>query len=163
MALLTPFQTVGPYLHIGLRSGLGPIASTQPRVTIRGRVIDGKGDGIPDGVLEWWHPVLATVHRSMTGADGGFVFETVKPPPIDGPGRRPQAAHFAVRVLARGIQTQYVTRLYFADELSTALDPILAIVPEDRRHTLLAQRVSDSEYRFDVVVQGQNETVFFDI
>jgi protocatechuate 3,4-dioxygenase alpha subunit len=68
-----------------------------------------------------------------------------------------------VRVLARGILTQYATRLYFADEPATAGDPILRLVPESRRQTLIAQPESASEYRFDVVVQGTNETVFFDI
>lgn len=162
MAALTPFQTVGPYLHIGLRVGLEP-PPAGARVVIRGRVIDGIGAGIPDGLLEWWHPSLTTVTRSMTGEDGGFVFEAPKPPAIDGPEGAVQAPHFAVRVLARGILTHYTTRLYFADDPATAADPILKLVPEPRRHTLLAQPVSASEYRFDVVVQGQNETVFFDI
>ena len=68
-----------------------------------------------------------------------------------------------MRVLGRGIQTHYMTRLYFADDPATAADPILKLVPEGRRQTLLAQRGSANQYRFDVVVQGQNETVFFDI
>ena len=66
-------------------------------------------------------------------------------------------------MLARGILTHYVTRLYFADDAATADDPILKLVPEHRRSTLLAQPTSANEYRFDVVVQGENETVFFDI
>jgi protocatechuate 3,4-dioxygenase, alpha subunit len=163
MASLTPFQTVGPYLHIGLRAGLDALPAPASRVVIRGRVLDGKGAGIPDGVLEWWHPSLTTVHRSMTGEDGGFLFEAFKPPAIDGPDGSVQAAHFAVRVLARGILTHYVTRLYFADDPATAADPILKMVPESRRPTILAQPASANEYRFDVVVQGHNETVFFDI
>lgn len=163
MAQLTPFQTVGPYLHIGLRAGVDAGPAPQPRIVIRGRLLDGKGEGIPDGVLEWWHPSLAELHRSMTGEDGGFVFEAAKPPAIDGPDGSLHAPHFAVRVLARGILTQYATRLYFADEPATAGDPILRLVPESRRQTLIAQPESASEYRFDVVVQGTNETVFFDI
>ena len=163
MASLTPFQTVGPYLHIGLRVGLDVPSAPASHIVIRGRLLDGKGAGIPDGLLEWWHPSLTEVHRSMTGEDGGFLFEALKPPAIDGPDGSIQAAHFAVRVLARGILTHYMTRLYFADDSVTAADPILTLVPEDRRQTLLAQPVSANEYRFDVVVQGQNETVFFDI
>lgn len=163
MASLTPFQTVGPYLHIGLRVGLDVHPAPASRVVIRGRLLDGKGAGIPDGVLEWWHPSLTTMCRSMTGEDGGFLFEAVKPPAIDGPDGSVQAPHFGVRVLARGILTHYMTRLYFADDPGTAADPILKLVPEGRRQTLLAQPVSANEYRFDVVVQGQNETVFFDI
>jgi protocatechuate 3,4-dioxygenase alpha subunit len=163
MASLTPFQTVGPYLHIGLRVGLEMPAAPQSRVVIRGRLLDGKGAGIPDGVLEWWHPSLTTMHRSVTGEDGGFLFEAVKPPAIDGPDRSVQAPHFAVRVLARGVLTHYMTRLYFADDPLTSADPILNLVPEDRRPTLIARPDSANEYRFDVVVQGDNETVFFDI
>ena len=65
MASLTPFQTVGPYLHIGLRAGLdGPPALTS-RVVIRGRLLDGKGAGIPDGVLEWWHPSLVRANHRI--------------------------------------------------------------------------------------------------
>lgn len=163
MAGLTPFQTVGPFLHIGLRVGLETEASQTAAIVIRGRVLDGKGEGIPDGVLEWWHPTLTTVRRSMTGEDGAFVFETAKPPAIDGPDGAAQAPHFAVRVLGRGIQTQYVTRVYFADEPATAGDPILRMVPEHRRHTLIAQSGRANEYRFDVVLQGTGETVFFDL
>ena len=162
MAALTPFQTVGPYLHIGLRVGLDP-PPTAARVVIRGRLLDGNGAGIPDGLLEWWHPSLTTMHRSMTGDDGGFLFEAFKPPAVDGTDGAVHAPHFAVRVLARGILTHYMTRLYFADDPAIATDPILTLVPAGRRSTLLAQPVSANEYRFDVVVQGQNETVFFDI
>jgi protocatechuate 3,4-dioxygenase, alpha subunit len=163
MALLTPFQTVGPYLHLGLCVGLEGQPAPTSSVVIRGRLLDGNGAGIPDGLLEWWHPTFTTMQRSMTGEDGGFLFEAFKPAAIDGPDGSLQAPHFAVRVLARGILTQYMTRLYFADDLGTAADPILKLVPEGRRQTLLAQPVSANEYRFDVVVQGQNETVFFDI
>ena len=163
MASLTPFQTVGPYLHIGLREGIDPPSAPSSRAVIRGRLLDGKGAGIPDGLLEWWHPSLTAMHRSMTGDDGGFLFDAFKPPAIDGPDGSVQAPHFAVRVLGRGIQTHYMTRLYFADDPATASDPILKLVPEGRRQTLLAQPASANEYRFDVVVQGHNETVFFDI
>ena len=163
MAALTPFQTVGPYLHIGLRTGLEPASALGAGIVIRGRLLDGKGMGIPDGVLEWWHPSLAAVHRSMTGEDGGFQFQTGKPPAIEGPGGSTQAPHFAVRVLARGVLTHYMTRVYLADDTATADDPIMQLVPENRRATLIAQAVSANEYRFDVVLQGANETVFFDI
>jgi len=163
VAALTPFQTVGPYLHIGLRTGLEPACAPGAGIVIRGRLLDGKGVGIPDGVLEWWHPSLAAVHRSMTGEDGGFLFETTKPAAIEGPDGSTQAPHFAVRVLARGVLTHYMTRVYFADDTATAADPIMQLVPENRRATLIAQAVAANEYRFDVVLQGANETVFFDI
>ena len=150
MAMLTPFQTVGPYLSIGLRAGTEELPATG-RIVIRGRLIDGGGAGIPDGVLEWWHPSLPSIQRSLTTTDGAFVVETIKAP------------HLAIRVLGRGILTHYMTRVYFADDPATAGDPILGLVPEHRRHTLIARSGPANEYRFDVVVQGDNETVFFDI
>ena len=158
MSSLTPFQTVGPYLSLGLRAGTAPIdRDPAAAITIHGRLLDGEGQGIPDGVLEWWHPVLPCVQRSLTAADGTFAIDTVKPPRSDR-----SAPHIAVRVLARGILTQYVTRIYFGDEPDLAADPIVSLVPEDRRRTLIAQPVDPTIYRFDIVVQGENETVFFD-
>lgn len=153
MSSVTPFQTVGPYWSIGLRVGFGPTASGRPgdRVVIRGRLLDGAGAGIPDGILEWWHAGLPGIQRSTTEDGGSFQIETFKTP------------HLAVRVLGRGIQTQYLTRLYFADDPEAASDPVLALVPEHRRHTLLAQPTAVGEYSFNVVVQGENETVFFEI
>ena len=168
MAHLTPFQTVGPYLSIGLRHGLAALPALPPEsaIVIRGRLIDGAGRGIPDGLVEWWHPALPVVQRSLTTEDGSFAVETFKPPPIAGPGGRAQAPHLAVRVLGRGILTHYITRLYFSDDPATASDPILSLVPEHRRQTLIAQRETASQYRFDVILQGDNETnetVFFDL
>jgi protocatechuate 3,4-dioxygenase, alpha subunit len=165
VAILTPFQTVGPYVHIGFRAGLEPLpaARPDPLVSIRGQLLDGGGEGIPDGVLEWWHPALPSVQRSFTGEGGSFSITTIKPPALTTPDGRVQAPHLAVRVLGRGIQTQYLTRLYFADEAATADDPILSLVPADRRPTLIARPTALREYRFDVIVQGEHETVFFDI
>ena len=153
MSTVTSFQTVGPYWSIGLRYGIEPLppATAGERVVIRGRLIDGAGAGIPDGILEWWHPGLPCVQRSTTEDGGRFSIETIRAP------------HIAVRVLGRGILTQYVTRLYFADGPDTADDPVMNAVPQHRRHTLIAQLASPGEYAFDVVVQGENETVFFEI
>jgi protocatechuate 3,4-dioxygenase alpha subunit len=153
MSTVTPFQTVGPYWSIGLRAGLQSpaVASSGDRVVIRGRLLDGAGAGIPDGILEWWHPDFQSIQRSTTEDGGSFVIETIKAP------------HIAIRVLGRGILTQYVTRLYFGDDPDVLNDPVLKLVPQHRRPTLLAQLTSNGEYSFDVVVQGENETVFFDI
>jgi len=153
MSTVTPFQTVGPYWSIGLRAGFEPFVLTRngDRVVIRGRLTDGAGAGIPDGILEWWHPGLPEVQRSTTEDGGNFLIATSRAP------------HIAVRVLGRGIQTQYLTRLYFSDDPGVASDPVLKLVPEHRRHTLLAKPTTPGEYLFNVVVQGENETVFFDI
>ena len=158
MAELTPFQTVGPYLSIGLRAGM-ETAADGDGIAIRGRLLDGAGQPIPDGILEWWHPSLATVLRSTTEDEGRFVVRTIKPRVDAGEG----APHLALRVLARGILTQYVTRVYFDDEPGTPDDPVLRLVPQARRHTLIATRESANAYRFDVIVQGDHETVFFDV
>ena len=163
MTSLTPFQTVGPYLSLGLRLGITPSTVVDgATIVIRGYLMDGAGHGIPDGVLEWWHPSLPEVLRSLTASDGGFAIETVKPAAITADGVT-HAPHFAVRVLARGIITQYITRIYFADDPANGGDPVLAAVPESRRQTLIARAQSASEFRFDIVVQGNDETVFFDI
>ena len=158
MAELTPFQTVGPYLSIGLRAGL-QTGVDRDRIAIRGTLLDGRGQPIPDGILEWWHPSLPAVLRSTTEDEGRFVVHVIKPVAGSGEG----APHLALRVLARGILTQYVTRVYFDDEPGTADDPVLCLVPEARRRTLIARRESANEYRFDVIVQGDHETVFFDV
>lgn len=157
---LTPFQTVGPYLSLGLRVGLTP-ADRDGHVVVRGRLLDGAGQPIPDGVIEWWHPTLPQVLRSLTANGGEFAVSIVKPPgrEVDG---HVEAPHLAVRILARGILTQYATRMYFSDEPSTAQDAVLGLVPESRRRTLIAERQAENEYRFDVIVQGDNETVFFE-
>ena len=162
MAGLTPFQTVGPFLSLGLRVGTESGADAGAAITISGRLLDGDGQGIPDGVLEFWHPHLTMLRRSLTAPDGSFLVRVSRPQALQADGRT-HAPHLAVRVLGRGILTQYYTRLYFPDEASTATDPILALVPETRRHTLIATALSPGEYRFDVVVQGAGETVFFDL
>ena len=165
MAGLTPFQTVGPYLHIGLRVGREPMTAdglTTP-VVIHGRLLDGAGDGIGDGVLEFWAPGFDGIGRVWTEADGRYRLVAVKPlTRVDATGGV-HAPHFAVRVLARGILTEYLTRVYLDDEPDNAKDLVLQVVPDDRRATLIAVRSAPSEYHLDVVVQGDRETVFFDV
>jgi len=160
MAGLTPFQTVGPYLSLGIKAGLDEPAQGDA-IVIKGRLLDGAGQPIVDGVLEWWHPSLPAVLRTLTANNGEFRLQAAKPPSRDVAGQV-EAPHFAVRVLARGILTQYVTRVYFADDPATAQDHVLNLVPAARRRTLIAERDSANDYRFDVIVQGDNETVFFE-
>ncbi|MGE4057150.1 MAG: protocatechuate 3,4-dioxygenase subunit alpha [Vicinamibacterales bacterium] len=159
----TPFQTAGPYLRIGLRAGLRPMRLAGGRsgtpIAVRGRLLDGAGEGIADGALEFWHPAFVEVGRVLTERDGGFRLQTVKPPPGSS---ADEAPHFAVRVLGRGILTEYLTRMYFDDEPATPGDQVLARVPSARRRTLIATSVGEGEYHLDIVVQGERETVFFD-
>lgn len=163
MAGLTPFQTAGPYLLLGMRAACSPMTTPHggPTITIQGRVLDGAGQGVPDGVLEFWHPAFSDIGRVHTAEGGAYTLTAVKPPSVDG-AEGARAPHFAMRVMGRGILTQYWTRVYFDDEASTAADPILALVPEARRSTIIARATAPGVYQLDVVLQGPNETVFFD-
>lgn len=165
MAGLTPFQTVGPYVHLGLRAGLGPMTSPDAAtpVVIQGRLVDGAGVGIGDGVLEFWAAGCDGVGRVWTAADGSYRLETVTPPTrVDADGVV-HAPHFAVRVLGRGILTEYLTRVYFGGHPDNDRDPVMQTVPAHRRGTLVAAPGAAAGYQFDIVVQGEHETVFFDV
>jgi protocatechuate 3,4-dioxygenase alpha subunit len=178
----TPSQTVGPFFSIGLTWPDGPYAvpeGTSGAFWIRGRVVDGDGEAVPDAMVETWqadpegryhHPDdprgadgdFRGFARAGTDADGRFALLTVKPGPVPGPGGTTQAPHVAASVFARGLLNRVVTRIYFGDEEElNAADPILQSVPEHRRGRLIAQPVPDDGYRFDVVLQGADETVFF--
>jgi protocatechuate 3,4-dioxygenase, alpha subunit len=150
---LTPFQTAGPFLSIGLRAGLPSDARVQSedRVVITGRLLDGAGDGIEDGALEFWQAELRAFHRVLTGPDGSYRVELER------------SAHVAVLVIGRGILTRYYTRIYLEDAPDLDRDPVLQVVPDGRRKTLLARKIEDCRYHFDVIVQGADETVFFDV
>jgi protocatechuate 3,4-dioxygenase alpha subunit len=165
MSELTPFQTVGPYLHLGLRAGLGPMTSAEGTapVVISGRLIDGAGDGIGDGAIEFWAAGFDDVGRVWTAADGSFRLDAVMPPTRVDPDGAVHAPHFAVRVLGRGILTEYLSRVYFGGHPDNDRDVVLRAVPADRRTTLVAVPGTLPEYRFEIVVQGEHETVFFDV
>lgn len=180
----TPSQTVGPYFAIGLPWELGPLAVTRDApaaIRIAGTVYDGAGEPVPDHLLEFWQADpdgrFADMHdhggpsqlRGFRGfarygvedGDGSFEIVTVKPGPVPGPGDTTQAPHIDVSVFARGMLHRCVTRIYFADETeANAADPVLARVPAERRATLLAEPVAGG-YRFDIHLQGPDETVFF--
>ena len=176
MAGITPFQTVGPFFDFGLTvAGAEEIATADARgrrITVEGQVLDGAGQPVPDALLEIWQadaegqyrsgPGFSGFGRSSTDDGGRFAFATIVPGRVPGPDGL-QAPHLLVSVLARGLQTRLVTRIYFADEPSNGEDPVLRLVPEDRRATLVARPESNSVYRFDVVLQGEKETVFFDV
>jgi len=189
----TPSQTVGPYLHLGLTQGdfgapeiFGPAVANAglPGIHIRveGRVLDGESVPLPDALIEIWqaddkgryaHPAdgrpLASnsfrgFGRCATDKDGSFHFATIKPGSVPGPNGAAQAPHINVGVLARGVLKRLFTRIYFAGDPANANDPILALVPADRRETLMANPDAKSPglFRFDIRLQGANETVFFD-
>jgi protocatechuate 3,4-dioxygenase alpha subunit len=132
-------------------------------VALLGRLLDGAGDGMADGVLEFWAAGFDGLGRVWTGRDGRYRLETVKPATHVDAGGAVHAPHFAVRVLARGVLTEYLTRVYFADDPDTERDVVLQAVPAERRATLVAVAGAPGEYHLDIVVQGPRETVFFDV
>ena len=182
MALqVTPSQTIGPFFSIGLTWDDGAFVvpeGTDGAFWIRGRVTDGEGEPVPDAVVETWQADpdgryrppddpradgggFRGFARAPTDKQGAFAIHTVKPGPVPGAGGTTQAPHLAVSVFARGLLNRVVTRVYFADEADlNAADPVLAGLPADRRATLLAEPADDG-YRFDVRLQGEDETVFF--
>jgi protocatechuate 3,4-dioxygenase alpha subunit len=103
--------------------------------------------------------------RMATGEDGSCEFETILPGGVPGPGASRQAPHVSVAIFARGILKQLFTRIYFAGHQANQEDPILALVPEERRATLLAHSdpARPAHWHFDVHLQGEQETVFFDV
>jgi protocatechuate 3,4-dioxygenase alpha subunit len=178
-------QTVGPYLHIGLNwlitrdiAGRGVKGE---RVTIAGRLIDGNGAGVSDGLVEIWqanadgkyaHPEDSQKKalekgwrgfgRIPTDAKGAFRFTTIKPGRVPGPNGALQAPHLVVSVFMRGLLKHLMTRIYFPDEAAAnAEDPILKLVPAARRTTLIPKR-NGKALEWDIVLQGKGETVFFD-
>ena len=166
---VTPSQTVGPFFHdclLRADARCATIASDNGGAQIRvgGRVLDGDGMGVPDAVIEVCH--AAGFARVGTDEDGGFSFSTARPERAPYDRTTLQAPHLSVAVFARGLMNHLFTRIYFEDEPSTPTDPVLRHVPEARRGTLVAKTAADESltrrYRFDIVLQGDDETVFFD-
>jgi protocatechuate 3,4-dioxygenase alpha subunit len=182
---VTPSQTVGPFFHDALPYEHGPrVAGPDHPGVLRlvGRVVDGEGHGIGDALVEIWqadeHGRFATgpgtydavtgggfrgLGRCATDPEGRFEFHTVKPAAVPTADGAVQAPHIALAVFARGMLRQVQTRVYFEDEAdANTTDPLLSSVDEARRGTLVATRTGDG-YRFDVHMQGDDETVFLDV
>jgi protocatechuate 3,4-dioxygenase alpha subunit len=153
------------------------------RIRIEGRVTDGDGNPVNDCMLEIWqadaagryaHPADARrpnakftgFGRVGTDSEGGYAFSSIKPGSVPGADGKAQAPHIVVAVFARGMPRHCYTRIYFPDETATASDAILNLVPAERRDTLIAkaeQRHAQQVYVFDVRLQGEGETVFFEV
>jgi len=185
----TPSQTVGPFFHFCLttdKSWVPCIAGPQvkgERVTLTIRVLDGNGEALHDAMIEIWQadsegkynhpddrqaktvdPGFLGFGRAGTGEDGSCEFETIRPGRVPGPGSALQAPHLNVAVFARGMLKQLYTRIYFAGDPANQEDPVLALVPAARRGTLLAYPdAAHGGWRFNVRLQGEDETVFFDV
>ncbi len=188
---LTSSQTVGPFFGPALlresaeRHVLVQAETLGERIRIEGRVLDGDGLAVPDAMVEIWqanahgrynHPAdqgLAALDASFLGAgrsgtdeEGHYWFETIKPGRVPFDRERFQAPHICVTVFSRGLLNHLATRLYFEDEQSNVEDPILQYVPEERRSTIVAKREEREGkivYRFDILMQGAGETVFFNL
>ena len=181
MAELTPFQTVGPFFEVVMPApGRSPRNLPGPevrRILVEGIVRDGSGAPVPDALIETWQADASGRYREPgddptsfdgfgripTDDRGRFELTTIIPGSVPGPAGALQAPHLAVGVLARGVLTRLVTRIYFEGEPANQGDPILALVPPERRETLIARRLGGDRYRFDIVLQGPDETVFFDV
>src|SRR5918999_1330264 len=183
--LLTPSQTTGPFVAISFErtvvADVAPPSVAGERYEIRGRVLDGDGKPVDDAVIETWQanahgkyahpedtrekllePEFKGFGRVLSDPQGAFKLKTIKPGRVPGPGDTLQAPHLVVFVFMRGLLKHLMTRIYFPDEPANAEDPILALVPAERRSTLMARRIDHGVLEWNVVLQGKDETVFFD-
>lgn len=188
----TASQTAGPFFRFGLDhlewSDLTAGGRAQgERIRIEGRVLDGDRAPVPDALLEIWQanaagryahpedrqekpldPNFRGFGRCASDKDGRYRFVTIKPGAVPGRGNALQAPHINVCVFARGLLKQVTTRMYFPGEMLNKTDPVLGLVEDGaRRETLIGQPAGEDGitklYRFDIVLQGEGETVFFDV
>jgi protocatechuate 3,4-dioxygenase alpha subunit len=193
---ITPSQTVGPFFAYGLTpSGkygwndaftnnlVTPDISGE-RIRVEGKVLDGDGQPVPDCMLEIWqadaqgrfndpkdkralpNSAFRGFGRCGSDANGHYAFNTIKPGPVPDPDGTPQAPHILLAIFARGMLMHLYTRIYFDGEAANAGDPVLALVPADRRASLIAARQpgnGNALYRLDIHLQGDDETAFFEV
>jgi protocatechuate 3,4-dioxygenase alpha subunit len=185
----TPSQTVGPFFHLGCtdNDSVGSLVTATTkgeRIRLTCRVLDGNGAPVPDAMIEIWQanaagrynhpedtqektldPGFSGFGRLASDADGSCTFETIKPGRVAGMNGKEQAPHINVSVFARGVLKRLATRAYFAGDPANAEDAVLALVPQERRGTLLAQPSSNggNDWQFDIHLSGNSETVFFDV
>ena len=185
----TPSQTVGPFFHLGCTesysvSCLAAAEAKGERVQLICRVFDGEGAAVPDAMIEIWqadaegrynHPAdprnsaadrnCSGYGRLATDKDGRCMFETIKPGRVPMDDGASQAPHLTVSVFARGVLKRLATRIYFDGDAANEECPILALVPEPRRSTLMAKADSSAPgaWHIDIHLSGPKETVFFDV
>jgi protocatechuate 3,4-dioxygenase alpha subunit len=186
----TASQTVGPFYAIGLtRKPMNVLVSADTpgeRIRVEGRIFDGDGRPVPDAMIEIWQanasgrynnpedkqekpldPDFMGWGRCGTDENGAYGFDTIRPGPVPGANGTVQAPHISVVVFARGMLTHAFTRIYFADQRENDSDAVLSSIKSTaRRQTLIAPREENdgkTVYRFDVSLQGEKETVFFDM
>lgn len=179
MSRTTASQTAGPYWHLIdypewadlLRAG-GPNADALgERVVLTGIITDGGGAVVPDAMVEIWQAgpdgrydgAFHGFGRCATDAGGRYRFVTLKPGAVPGPGNSTQAPHVTITIFARGLMRGVSTRAYFAGDAALDDDPILSMVPAARRMTLIARPADAGTWRLDIRLQGEGETVFFEV
>ena len=173
----TASQTVGPYFALALPWPEGPYvvsADHSDAIWIRGVVTDGIGDPIPDALIETWQAdadgsfpeqpdaAFRGFGRCPTDDGGTYGICTIKPAAVAGPGGATAAPYILVAVFMRGLLRPVITRLYFPDEAANAHDPVLSSIPEPERSTMVATKAEDG-YQFDIRLQGEGQTAFFDL
>jgi protocatechuate 3,4-dioxygenase alpha subunit len=183
-----PSQTVGPFFHLGLTRGeprnclAGPDARGE-HIRLAIRVLDAEGAGVPDAMIELWqadangrynHPddpqdkvpdtAFYGFGRMPTDKNGVATFETVRPGRVPGIDGALQAPHINVHIFSRGVLQHVSTRIYFAGEPANDADAILRLVPQARRHTLMASQDAQERgtWKIEFRLCGEGETVFFD-
>ncbi len=183
----TPSQTIGPFFHYALfAEDLSELVSPDhpDAIRVEGTIFDGAGEIVPDAMVEIWqanaagrynHPEddredilldedFSGFGRAPTDENGGFSFVTVKPGSVPGPDRGAQAPHILVSVFARGVLKRLATRIYFPDEEdANDHDPVLASVGDASLRASLVACEEDGAFRFDIHLQGEKQTVFFDV
>ena len=178
-------QTVGPYFSIGLaplyKADMAGSEAQGERFTLEGRVLDGARNPVPDAIIEVWQANAFGKYahsedhqdktldanfrgygRVATNNEGVFRFSSIKPGKVAGPNGIEQAPHLQITVFMRGLMKHLLTRVYFPDDPANVNDPILKLAPEARRSTLVARQAGDT-LRWDILLQGADETVFFDV
>jgi protocatechuate 3,4-dioxygenase alpha subunit len=184
--IASPSQTVGPFFHFAITSDavLAHMAGAHThgeRIHLRIRVLDGAADPVPDAMIELWHADAEGGFTGQPDAEGGLPgqsfrgwgrqpsnvdgvceFDTIRPGSTTAVDGTRAAAHVNVCLFSRGMLRHVFTRMYFADDALLADDPVLALVPASRRQTLIAQHVGDA-WQFEIHLQGERETVFFDL
>lgn len=176
---LTPAQTVGPFLSLGLAWPDGPCVvdpATPGAIRIAGRLLDGRGDPVADGLIETWQAdpdgrfpnqdngenAFGGFGRCLTNPQGAWEIVTLKPGTLPAACGGTEAPHLDVSVFARGLLHRLVTRIYFADEAAAnTADPVLCALPDDADRASLVAHAVDGGYRIDIHLQGPHETVFF--
>lgn len=183
----TASQTAGPFFHLGCteRSSVGTLATPDTpgeRIKLTCCVLDGDGTPVNDAMIEIWQanaqgkynhpedsqpkaadPAFRGFGRLATDENGACTFATIVPGRVPANDGTLQAAHINVSVFARGILKRLATRIYFADDPAVSGDSVLALVPDERRATLLAKQAGAGEWVFEIHLCGEKETVFFDV